>query len=79
VNATLIICDNGANLVAALPPETEEASESPLPAAEVYDIASQSHFDAIRCGDDLMAFPTSPALRDKDNPSTKSASRYAGN
>jgi len=64
VNARLLVCDNGAGLVACLPPDThEDEPESALPTAEVYCVTSQSFFDVIRCGDELMAFPTSPALR----------------
>ncbi len=66
VNATLLVCDNGAGLVAELPPDTHEQTSGPMPTAEVYCITSQSFFDVIRCGDALMAFPTSPALRDAD-------------
>jgi len=65
VNATLLVCDNGAALVSEPPLSTEEAG-GPMPTAEVYCITSQSFFDVIRCGDALMAFPTSPALRDAD-------------
>jgi hypothetical protein len=68
VNATLLVCDNGAGLVMGLPADDDDADpESPLPTAEVYCVTSQSFFDVIRCGDDLMAFPTSPALRDADD------------
>ncbi len=66
VNATLLACDNGAALVTELPPDTEDEAGGPMPTAEVYCITSQSFFDVIRCGDALMAFPTSPALRDAD-------------
>ncbi len=65
VNATLTLCDNGAELVSELPPDTEDTAASPLPTAEVYCLMSRSFFDVIRCGDGLMAFPTSPALRDE--------------
>ena len=66
VNATLRVCDNGAALVTELPPDTEDEAGGSMPTAEVYCITSQSFFDVIRCGDALMAFPTSPALRDAD-------------
>jgi hypothetical protein len=66
VNATLLVCDNGAALVADLPPDTEDEAGGPMPTAEVYCLMSQSFFDVIRCGDDLMAFLTPPALRDAD-------------
>jgi len=67
VNATLLVCDNGAALVAELPPDTEDEAGGRMPTAEVYCMTSQSFFDVIRCGDDFMAFPTSPALRDADD------------
>jgi hypothetical protein len=67
VNATLVICDNGAGLVAELPPDTDEKTDAPMPTAEVYCLTSQSFFDVIRCGDDLMAFPTSPAPVTEDD------------
>jgi hypothetical protein len=67
VNATLLVCDHGAALVAELPPDTEDEAGGRMPTAEVYCMTSQSFFDVIRCGDDLMAFPTSPALRDADD------------
>ena len=67
VNGTLVVCDNGATLVAELPEDTEEETDAPMPTAEVYCMTSQSFFDVIRCGDGLMAFPTSPALRDADD------------
>ena len=55
VNATLTVCDNGAGLVAELPPDTEEGTDAPMPTAEVYCMTSQSFFDVIGCGDGLMA------------------------
>ena len=67
VNSTLLVCDNGAGLVDELPEDTEDEADAPMPTAEVYCITSQSFFDVIRCGDDLMAFPTSPALRDAND------------
>jgi hypothetical protein len=67
VRATLLVCDNGAALIAELPPDPDEDPKSPIATAEVYDMTSQSFFDVMRCGEDLMAFPTSPALRDADD------------
>jgi hypothetical protein len=64
VNATLLVCDNGAALVDELPPDTEDEAGGRMPTAEVYCLTSRSFFDVIRCGDDLMAFPTTPARRD---------------
>ena len=61
VNVALLITDADAALVADLPPDVKEQHAGPMPVVEVCCVTSGSFFDMIRCGDGLMAFPTSPA------------------
>jgi hypothetical protein len=61
VSATLLVGDGDAGEVTNLPPDVENGPASPMPRAEVYCHTSQSFFDVIRCGDELLAFPTSPS------------------